>query len=245
MSSFHTNRDKIGVVCDRWKQQCLLFPFSPLVETSTALDQSRLRGDVVFADAADTLPPCQGATNSATRAGCITRAWFIFRSIATSRSRSRQAASPVHGNPSTKTAPPRQSPIPFFCPCWNTDPPPKAPPPALPSALALLRMLPMLSWRIWHGAFSAMTPSARPAVRFADGTLMAAFYEAGEINESGGRILAAEQPCIVLASVPGVFVSDPLRTGHSCGVSVYGKRHVIVCPADGDSHMNSVHDSGR
>lgn len=82
--------------------------------------------------------------------------------------------------------------------------------------------------------------TACQAVRFADGTLMVAFYDAGEIRESDANqpLVAASQPCIVLINARGVFVCDPLRTGRDCEITVRGKRRAIACPPDGNTHVS-------
>jgi chondroitin AC lyase len=38
------------------------------------------------------------------------------------------------------------------------------------------------------------------AVRFRDGMVLAAFYSAGTLPLAGGKTLAADRPCLVLAS---------------------------------------------
>jgi len=50
---------------------------------------------------------------------------------------------------------------------------------------------------------------ARQAVRFSDGTLMVAFYEAGELKSKGRTIASASSPCLLMSGKAGTWVANP------------------------------------
>jgi chondroitin AC lyase len=55
--------------------------------------------------------------------------------------------------------------------------------------------------------------AACQAVRFDDGTLIAAFHAPAEIRENDSIILSTGQICILILNTGTVHLADPLRTG--------------------------------
>jgi chondroitin AC lyase len=71
------------------------------------------------------------------------------------------------------------------------------------------------------------------AVRFADGNLMVAFYQAGKLEEAGKAVLEVSQPCLVLRSKDGLRLCDPTQKGGIVEVTWAGKRVNVTLPAEG------------
>jgi chondroitin AC lyase len=69
------------------------------------------------------------------------------------------------------------------------------------------------------------------ALRFEDGTVMAAFYEAGSISTG----LAVDKPCLVLMKGKTLYVSDPSQKSNRVTVRINGKRKILQLPNDGTS----------
>ena len=76
------------------------------------------------------------------------------------------------------------------------------------------------------------------AVWWADGTLMAAFYEPGEVH-GGDKVLLAgvDQPCLLMSRPDGACVtSDPLHHGDTVRVSLTGRPELpTMLPPDGST----------
>ena len=76
---------------------------------------------------------------------------------------------------------------------------------------------------------------ARQAVRFADGSIVAAFYLPGSLTDSAGNaILTADAPCLLALRGRDVFASDPTHKGGDLTVTTPdGRRVKARLPADG------------
>ncbi len=71
------------------------------------------------------------------------------------------------------------------------------------------------------------------ALRFADGLVMAVFYEAGKIEVQGRAPFTASGPCLVLMREDVVFVADPARSGKEVVLEAGGRRAVVRPSMDG------------
>lgn len=74
------------------------------------------------------------------------------------------------------------------------------------------------------------------AVWFDDGSLMAAFYQAGEIELSDQqRKIGVDQPCLVLISKQKIWLSNPANSVLKVNLSINGQHKVVGLPGDGSS----------
>ena len=74
------------------------------------------------------------------------------------------------------------------------------------------------------------------AVQFADGTLMAAFRQPGEIIGAGGPVVGVDRPCLLLLRQNHLAISDPTHTGGAVRVRIGGKSSpAIDLPSDGET----------
>ncbi len=71
------------------------------------------------------------------------------------------------------------------------------------------------------------------AVRFSDGTLMAAFYEPSQISENGKVLLAADKPCLVMQKQNTLWASDPTHKGVRVTFTNSGVPTALDLPAGG------------
>jgi hypothetical protein len=85
------------------------------------------------------------------------------------------------------------------------------------------------SWRVLRN------DSDVQAVKFEDGTTLAAFYGAGESAGQGRFELTSDQPCIVLARKKRIWACDPTQRGGRVTIRWNGKSHVADLPANGMS----------
>ncbi|HEU5124464.1 MAG TPA: glycoside hydrolase family 88 protein, partial [Verrucomicrobiae bacterium] len=76
------------------------------------------------------------------------------------------------------------------------------------------------SWRVLRN------DSDVQAVKFEDGTMLAAFYGAGESAGQGRFELTADQPCIVLARKKRIWACDPTQRGGRVTIRWNGKSQV-------------------
>jgi chondroitin AC lyase len=67
-------------------------------------------------------------------------------------------------------------------------------------------------------------------VKFGDGTIMAAFYEAGTVGD-----LRANRPCLLLTRGGKIWAADPLHKGGHLEVTSGGKQVTLNLPADGSA----------
>jgi chondroitin AC lyase len=72
-------------------------------------------------------------------------------------------------------------------------------------------------------------------IRFADGTLMAAFYTPGKVELDGKLILSVDKPCLALWSGKELRLCDPTnpKQGVSVKVTWHGKTHEATLPDGG------------
>lgn len=68
------------------------------------------------------------------------------------------------------------------------------------------------------------------AVRFSDGTLLAAFYKEGTIDS---KTISVDRPCLFLENRLHGFVSDPSHRGGLLTITVRQKKYTVELPADG------------
>jgi chondroitin AC lyase len=79
------------------------------------------------------------------------------------------------------------------------------------------------------------------AIRFTDGTLMAAFFSAGRLETGGGKWIVADRPCLLLlhggkkGTKGTVYASDPLHQGKMLQVTINGDRRQVRLPPDGST----------
>jgi chondroitin AC lyase len=77
--------------------------------------------------------------------------------------------------------------------------------------------------------------SACQAVRFADGALMAAFYQPGELADGGPPLVAVDRPCLLLIRNGDLRVCDPTQAGATVTVSYRGRVTPMVAPSGGQA----------
>ncbi|WP_162944436.1 polysaccharide lyase family 8 super-sandwich domain-containing protein [Flavisolibacter nicotianae] len=73
------------------------------------------------------------------------------------------------------------------------------------------------------------------AVRFSDGTLMAAFYKEGRMASAASGTISVDMPCLFLQDRRRIFVSDPLHKGGTLTLFVKQKKYTVDLPADGST----------
>lgn len=71
------------------------------------------------------------------------------------------------------------------------------------------------------------------AVRFNDGTVMAAFYGAGSIETEAGKQLAVDGPCLVMTSAAGVRLVDPTQKGSQVNLTMGAVSKSVTLPPGG------------
>ncbi|MCF3111920.1 polysaccharide lyase beta-sandwich domain-containing protein [Niabella sp. CC-SYL272] len=71
------------------------------------------------------------------------------------------------------------------------------------------------------------------AVRFADGVVMAAFYEPGKLLLEQGRYLQTDRFCLVVIKKGKLYVSDPLHKGGMVTLQIGNKEQQLQLQADG------------
>ena len=72
------------------------------------------------------------------------------------------------------------------------------------------------------------------AIRWNDGTIMAAFYVAGELRDGNSLVLGTDQPCMVLSRIGHLFASDPTQHGGQVHLATGGGDTVqVMLPPDG------------
>lgn len=88
--------------------------------------------------------------------------------------------------------------------------------------------------RIAHPTWSVLRNDRDvQAVRFADGTLMAAFYEAGELSVGTDETVQVDQPCLVLASGGQVCGADPTQQGRTVVLRRGDRSISLLCLSGG------------
>ena len=72
------------------------------------------------------------------------------------------------------------------------------------------------------------------AVRWNDGTVMAAFYAAGEVRDGNNLLLGVDQPCLALDVVGRLYASDPIGQDTTVRFTTYsGAQQPTALTADG------------
>ena len=85
----------------------------------------------------------------------------------------------------------------------------------------------------WH---VLRNDSQTQAVRFDDGTLMAAFRQRGEIVSEGQSVVGVDRACLLLLQRNHISISDPTQSGGAVNVRVGGKSpRTIELPQNGET----------
>lgn len=71
------------------------------------------------------------------------------------------------------------------------------------------------------------------AIAYDDGTLMAAFFSAGEIQVSRQKHISADRPCLLYISRQSLYASDPLHKGGRINITIGGHVYTTELPTDG------------
>ncbi|MEK9983965.1 MAG: polysaccharide lyase beta-sandwich domain-containing protein, partial [Opitutae bacterium] len=72
-------------------------------------------------------------------------------------------------------------------------------------------------------------------IRFADGTMMAAFYTPGKVEVNGKTVLSVDKPCLAVGSKNELRLCDPTNPKQGVPVKVTwrGKTHEATLPDGG------------
>lgn len=73
------------------------------------------------------------------------------------------------------------------------------------------------------------------AIRFRDGTILAAFYTAGTLHLDDNQTIGVDQPCLLLASADGTYLSDPSRKAGTLTLTIGHSSKSFFLPDDGTS----------
>ncbi len=84
-----------------------------------------------------------------------------------------------------------------------------------------------LPWRV------VCNDAGAQAVEWTDGTVLAVFYEAGEVTLASGRRLGVDTACLLMLYKAGLWASDPTHQGRKINLTVAGRPLTETCPADG------------
>lgn len=199
----------------------------------TALDQCLLRGPVVVADqtgAPHTLSVGETHMTSVRwiyhdglvyapttpaditmRIGPVTGRWCDISASGSSANVEKSVFLPVMVHGTTAESPSAGYTI---CPCPS---PTQAPEQIVRAACRIIR-----------------NDTACQAVRWADGTLMAAFYQPGELRDVDPSPLVVNQPCMILSHTGHIYASDPTQRGLDVRVALPAAQSLLL-PTDGVS----------
>jgi len=83
------------------------------------------------------------------------------------------------------------------------------------------------SWLVLRNDFQAQ------AVKFADGALMVAFYQPGEVVAEGRPVVQADKPCILMQRQGRLAVVDPTQQGGKLNLYAGGKLSTLDLPGGG------------
>jgi chondroitin AC lyase len=72
------------------------------------------------------------------------------------------------------------------------------------------------------------------AVQFEDGTLMAAFFKAGDLGNK--LALSVDQPCLLMIHDNMLYASDPMQKSSTVAIRYKGQDWKIELPGDGSTH---------
>lgn len=73
--------------------------------------------------------------------------------------------------------------------------------------------------------------AARQVVQMSPTKTGIVFWSAGEVRLPGGRTIAVDAPCLVLAEPKGVLVVDPTQKLKHLGISIDGVKHLATLPS--------------
>ncbi|HVS95531.1 MAG TPA: polysaccharide lyase family 8 super-sandwich domain-containing protein [Puia sp.] len=95
----------------------------------------------------------------------------------------------------------------------------------------------MRAWAARPPCVVLRNDQAVQAIRFADGMLMAAFYAPDTLRFDKNKTLSVDEPCLLLATSEGIFISDPSRKAKVITLGIRNEQQVIRIPMDGTSKM--------
>ncbi|MBI5381629.1 MAG: chondroitin AC lyase [Opitutae bacterium] len=200
----------------------------------TALDQCRWRGPVTVADARGDVRELSEGEHAAAATRWLHHAGFAYFPLAATPVAVRLTAA----NGSWAAINRGQSDAPVtervFLPILEHGPAPAnaATGFAVRACVTTADTAAVFAAPPWH---VLRNDSTAQAVQFADGTLMAVFYAAGEVARAGAPRLAADAPCLVLWRGGELRASDPTQRGSRVQLRVGDRSVTVACPADGSS----------
>ena len=198
----------------------------------TALDQCLLRGPVTVADVQGAVKALPEGNYEAQPLRWIHHAGFAYLPLENSAVTLRLG--PATGSWSTinKSAAPAPVTLPVFLPVLEHGKNPDGQKSGFVIAAAATpqeaeKLVAQPSWRVLRN------DAACQAVRFADGTIMAAFYAPGILEAGGQKLLEADGACLILQSKEGIWLCDPTQKGGRVTITAQGKARAVDLPAGG------------
>lgn len=185
----------------------------------TALDQCRLRGPITVCDLRGTVHVLAEGTQDSLAVRWLYHAGFVYIPIGAQSITMRSG--PVTGNWRSINSSAAAAPVtlPVFLPILEQGQNPQGQasgfvviPCAAPEQAASLAAKP--GWEVLRNDAKCQ------AVQFADGTLLTAFYEAGELRKDGHALVRVDKPCLFLSTHGKASASDPTQQGEPVGIKV-------------------------
>jgi chondroitin AC lyase len=197
----------------------------------TALDQSLLRGAVTIGDAQSALKTLPVGNYPAQSLRWIHHAGFAFVPLANANISLQLGPATGPWSQINKSASAAPVTLPVFLPVLEHDNQQGQSYgfviASAPTAQDAAKIAAQPSWQVLRNDAHGQ------AVRFADGTLMAAFYVPGALEENGRKLLEAGAACLVLKNKTGLWLCDPTQKGGRIILTSQGKTIEANLPSGG------------